>query len=91
MPFSVQQVDAPANTTKNCLPRLVAITQVALNTTLDATAKHFCDQIWDVIRVILYGNLRLFEIPEQIRCIQHEQPKVTHRNAADSANPFMGV
>ncbi len=91
MPLCFQQVDAPAHAAKNSLTRLVAITQVALNTTLDATAKHLCDQVWYVIRVILYGDLRLFEIPEQIGCIQHEQPKVAHRDAADTANPFMSV
>jgi hypothetical protein len=91
MPLRVQQVDASTHAAENSLTRLVSITQIALDTTLDAAAKHFCDQIWDVVRVILYGDLRLFEIPEQIRCIQHEQPKVAHRDAADTTNPFMGV
>ena len=91
MPLRVQQVDASAHAAKNSLTRLIAITQVALDTTLNAAAKHFCDQIWDVIRVILYCDLRLFEIPEQIGSIQHEQPKVAHRDAADTANPFMSV
>jgi hypothetical protein len=71
MAFGVQQVDAPAHTAQYSFPRLKSITQVALNTALDPTAENFCHQIWNVIRVILYGDLCLFEVPEKIRCIQH--------------------
>lgn len=66
MPLSVQQINVPTHSAENSLSRLVAITQVAPNTTLDATAKHFCNQIWDVIRVVLYSDFCFFEFPEQI-------------------------
>ena len=66
MPFGVQKVNAPAHTPKNSHSRLVPITQIALNTALDLPAEHFCHQIRNVIGVILYGNLCLFEIPEEM-------------------------
>ena len=66
MPFGVQQVDAPAHAAQYSFPGLVSIAQVALNTALDLSAEHFCHQIRDFIGVVLYGDLCLFEIPEEI-------------------------
>jgi len=91
VPFGFKKIDAPAQTTKNRLPQLVTITQVVLNAALNLTAEHFCHQIRNVIGVIFYVDLCLFEIPEEIRCVQHKQPKVAHRDAADTTNPVMGV
>jgi hypothetical protein len=89
--FRVQQVDTPPHTTQYSFPRFVSITQVALNTTFDLTAEHFCHQIRNVIRVVLKADISLFEIPVEIRCVQHKQPEVAHRDAANPANTFMGV
>jgi hypothetical protein len=91
VPFCVEQVDSPAYAAQYSFPRLKSITQIALKTALDPSTKHFCHQIRDVIGVILYRNLCLFEVPEEIRRVQHKQPKVTHRDAADPANLFTGV
>src|SRR5690554_4864174 len=86
VPFGVEQVDAPANAVQYGVTRLITVAQIALNAAFDAAAQHFGHQIRNVVRVLFHSHLRLFQFTEQVRCVQHQQPQVAHRNAADMRN-----
>ena len=91
MPFCIQKVDASSYSSKNGIPNLISVTQVAFDATLNVTAKHFRHKIWNIIGVILYGDSCFFDIPKKIRCVKHKQPEIAYRDSANATNPFVNL
>ena len=85
MPFSVQDIDPPPHAIEDGIPRAVAETETAALPDFNCVDQDLGDQIGQIVWVVLQTDIADAASAEQVRCIQHQQPQIAHRNSSDVA------
>jgi len=74
MPFRIQQVYAPPNSTKDRFFRLISKAQISSQPTLNQERQDFGHKIRNVVRIVFNRNFPTLPVPKKLRRIQHQQP-----------------
>jgi len=60
------------------------VCQVAPQSSLDRVGQNLSDQIGDIVGIVLDCSFpTAMDLPEQIGCVQHQQPQVSNGNPID--------
>jgi hypothetical protein len=63
------------------------VCQVAPQSSLDRVSQNFSDQIGNIVGIVLDSSIpAVMNLPEQLGCVQHQQPQVSNGNPIDLPN-----